>query len=319
MPGVSTEQIEVAKQVDILDYLMRREPNNLKKVGNRYILRDHDSFVISNGKWCWNSRNIGCKTGTALNYLIEVRNFSFVEAVRELSDGQRDAGPKFFQREAQMAATLRCPPEPKKFALPPRNTDNKRVIAYLQSRGIDRQLIVDCIKRASLYESAKFHNCVFVGRDNKGKSRFASMRGTLSDFRLDVGGSDKRFGFIIPPSNPNSTIVALYEAPIDALSHQTLCNQKFIEPFDGWRLSLGGTSLLALTHFLENHPKINICLVCTDNDDAGNLAADKIAVLPGITSVRSPPSIGNDFNEMLLALQKAERMNNHAPRGAERS
>jgi DNA primase len=86
-----------------------------------------------------------------------------------------------------------------------------------------------------------------------------------------------------------------------------MCKRGFIPPFDGWRLSLGGTSELALNHFLETHAEITHCLICTDNDEAGNAIAEKIAAMPGITAKRSLPEIGNDWNETLQAIQKAER------------
>ena len=39
------------------------------------------------------------------------------------------------------------------------------MIAYLQSRGIDKGLILDCIGRGDLYESAYRHDCIFKGKD----------------------------------------------------------------------------------------------------------------------------------------------------------
>ena len=205
------------------------------------------------------------------------------------------------------------------FAAPLRNKDNRRVIAYLQSRGIDRDLIIDCINRGSLYESQPYHNAVFTGKDENGKTRFAAMRGTMSSFKRDVDGSDKRYGFMVPPDNPNNRTVAVFEAPIDCLSHQTLCKQGFIEPFDGWRLSLGGTSILALEHFLDKHEEITHCLISTDNDEAGELAAVKIAELRGISSERSPPISANDWNDMLQAIQKSERTQNRTRQANEPS
>jgi len=314
--GVSKEQIEAAKQVDILDYLERREPDNIKRIGNRHILRDHDSFVISKGKWCWNSQGYGCKTATALNYLIKVRGYSFVDAVRELAGDVPNDRP-----EPEKA---KPPPEPKIFALPPHSKDNKRIIAYLQSRGISRPLILECIERGLLYESAVYHNCIFVGRDEHGKARFAAQRGLAGDFKCDVDGSDKRFGFVLPPDfgKPNHSInsrnVAVFEAPIDTLSHKVMCEQGFLPPFNGWRLSLGGTSLLALTRFLEQHPEIESCVICTDNDLAGEMAAAKIAETVRVRVGGAVPPIGDDWNTALLALQKAERMKNRARSGAER-
>ena len=46
--------IEQARQMDLLSYLQRYEPNNLKRVaGNVYCTQEHDSLKISNGKWMW--------------------------------------------------------------------------------------------------------------------------------------------------------------------------------------------------------------------------------------------------------------------------
>ena len=38
MPGVSREQIERAKQVDILDYVLKHEPNNVRRIGSAHYL-----------------------------------------------------------------------------------------------------------------------------------------------------------------------------------------------------------------------------------------------------------------------------------------
>jgi len=161
-------------------------------------------------------------------------------------------------------------------------------------------LVLDCIKRGSIYESAGWHNCVFVGRDDKGKARFAALRGTSGDLKRDADGSDKRYGFVPPPTDLKSDTVAVFESPIDALSHQALCPK-----FDGWRLSLGCTALSALNNFLERHSGVTNCVVCTDNDDAGNNAAQKIAEIPGIKVSRFPAPAGKDWNEF-LQIKKSE-------------
>jgi len=64
-----------------------------------------------------------------------------------------------------------------------------------------------------IYESAKWHNCVFVGRDDSGKARYASLRGTTGDYKCDVESSDKRFGFVLPPIAGESDTVIAFESP----------------------------------------------------------------------------------------------------------
>ena len=84
MPGVTKQQI--AKEWDLLSYLMVHEPEELKKSGpEEYRTKTHDSLVISNGKWHWFSRNIGGRS--ALDYLIKVRGEDFITAVNHLCQG----------------------------------------------------------------------------------------------------------------------------------------------------------------------------------------------------------------------------------------
>ena len=184
--GVTEEQIAEAKRWDLLSYLQAYEPGELKKSGPReYRTRSHDSLVISNGKWHWCSRNMGGRT--ALDYLIKVRGQDFVSAVETLCGG--GASP-FLSQPADL-------PPPKPFELPEPNRYATKVMGYLQGRGIDGGIISRCLRDGSLYESFRYHNCVFVGRDMEGKARFACLRGTFGDFKMDVPVSDKRFNFCL--------------------------------------------------------------------------------------------------------------------------
>jgi len=265
MGQVTKDQIERARQVDVLDYILACEPDNVKRVGNEYRLKDHESLAFNEKGFYWHSQGFGAVT--ALDYLVKVRELKFTEAVEKLCGYSNS--PISLQGKSKL-------PDRSNLSLPLRNKDNRRVIEYLQSRGIDKPLILDCISRGDLYESLYRHDCVFTGRDENGKIRSATIRGTIGNFKRDTSGSDKKYGFTIPPDSNNADIAMIFESLIDALSHQTLYPE-----FDGWRLSLGGTSLAALEYFLEQHSEVKRCIVCTDNDGAGNLAAAKISELPG--------------------------------------
>ena len=83
MPFIAPELIVQAKQMDLLTYLKNYEPYELVKYsGNTYCTRTHDSLKISNGKWIWWSRGIGGRS--ALDYLIKVKGYSFLEAVETI-------------------------------------------------------------------------------------------------------------------------------------------------------------------------------------------------------------------------------------------
>jgi hypothetical protein len=320
--GVSKEQIARAKEISIEGYILSHEPNNVKRVGGAYYLRDHTSLEISNGLWNWHSRGVGGKN--VIDYLIFVRGYAFVDAVRELAgddrtipEKARPPTPRTSEQKQERTAESRTP-----LKLPRRNKDNMRVIAYLRSRGIDRELIQSCIRQGNLYESAERHNAVFLGRDERGKVRFAAMRGTSGNFKRDADGSDKRYGFHLPPDfgkeeylSKVNTHLYVFESPIDALSHYVISQMPNQETLYGHRLSLGGTALAALNHFLENEMSIERIIICTDNDVAGNRAAAEIAEKYGdrykISQV-TPPNGCKDWNESLLAAQKAERTQNRA-------
>ena len=153
-----------------MTYLRRFEPEELVHIGgNTYATRTHDSLKISNGKWCWWSRNIG---GTnALDYLTTVEGVSFLDAVQRVLGEPPHVPPK-----SEPTAPL-----PKtEFTLPPKHADTRRVFAYLRSRGIDAEIINHCIKHGQLYEDAEHHNCVFVGYEH-GTPAYGALRGTLSE------------------------------------------------------------------------------------------------------------------------------------------
>lgn len=54
MPHVPPEQVARTREMDLLTYLQRHEPDVLVHLnGNTYTTSTHDSLKISNGKWCW--------------------------------------------------------------------------------------------------------------------------------------------------------------------------------------------------------------------------------------------------------------------------
>jgi len=317
---VTEEQLKRARLMSVLDYVLRNESNEYKRVGSGYRLRADNAFAVDANGWYCHKRHIGGKT--ALDYLVEIKGYSLVDAVCTVLDESSQG----YSNKSKGATSSRKPepcaslqpgadkelPKRAPIALPLRHKDNNRILAYLQSRGIDRDLVLDCIERGMLFESKYYHNCVFLGKDEQGKTRFAAMRSTTTSFMRDADGSDKKYGFILPPDNPDSHEVAIFESPIDCLSHQTLCKQGYIQPFDGWRISLGGTSILAFEHFLEQHPNIKHCIICTDADEAGNRVAVKVGGIPNITTERSTPTHGIDWNDALIATKKAERTQNRA-------
>ena len=304
MQNVSAEQIKLAREMDLLTYLRLNEPHELRKVGSEYRTVTHSSLVISNGFWYYNKGGFGAKS--ALDFLTKVRGMDFVDAVQRVLSV---SGTTFSVLPVEQAR----PPPRAGFKLPEAATFPANVVAYLQKRGISPEVINRCLEADVLYESRKYRNAVFVGQDQHGKPRFASLRGTRDDFKRDVSGSDKRYSFTLPAKNPLSRHLTVFESPIDLLSHATL-QQRGGWDFDGHTVSLGGVSSVALISFLERHPQIMRVVLHLDNDDAGLVAAHKIKAelaadsrFKHIRTSINPPRSAKDYNELLLKAIEHER------------
>ncbi len=313
-PHYTPEQLAEVRKVDLLTYLMATSPGSLVKHSpSEWRTVEHGSLAISNGKWNWFAGNVGGHN--ALDYLMKVENESFPSAVQKVIEVMNLP----VQTYETVLRNATYEKEHKPFALPVKSETTKRVEAYLRSRGIDHNLIRECIRQGSIYESGDYHNVVFVGKDTAGTPKFASLRGTYpeSRFRMDVEGSDKRCNFIYIPSGCNldlASTVAIFEAPIDALSFATL-NRKFnICPSVPWYdlpcLSCSGTAHAPVLHFLKQHPNIENVMICFDNDEAGNKGMLRVAqqiradptLRAQVKSLRSglpPPDRGKDWNEVL--------------------
>ena len=315
MPSVNDEQIRRARAVDVLAYLRSHEPQSLQKsngANNEYYLAEHDSLKISNGKFHWFSRNIGGYS--ALDFLVKVRGMGFVDAVRHLTEDNTAF-------KVPPIAPPKQDKTPKPFTLPPKNNNNDRVYAYLRGRGIDGDIIKRCIDSGILYENMR-GNCVFVGYDGN-KPRFACERGIKGDCKKDIFASDKRFSFVLPPNDTGCRNLACFESPVDALSHAVIHNLDG-DKWDGYRLSLGGVSSIALISVLERNPQIENVRLCLDGDKAGRYATERIIreLLSDIRLSRlkiydAPPPVGKDYNDTLQSITQFYKQKSRSDRSKE--
>ena len=196
--------------------------------------------------------------------------------------------------------------EPKQLEIPPANKDMRRVFAYLcQTRGIAPEVVSAFARKGLLYESAKHHNAVFVGRDEQGKIRHLHARGTLtgSHFRQTLPGSEKAYSF---HWQGVSGKLYAFEAPVDMLSYISL------HP-EGWQnhtyVALCGVSAAPIHHLLETQPQIGEVTLCLDSDEAGHNAARRIAdelLREWNVTVSAEFPNQKDWNDELLANHQEE-------------
>lgn len=301
MPFIPPEVITEAKRMDLLTYLQHYEPHELVKFsGNTYTTRTHDSLKISNGKWMWWSQGIGGYN--ALDYLVKVKGYSFLEAVETIMGGR-----------VSLPIIVPKPKEntPKVLMLPEMSNTNKVITEYLFNRGIDIEIINSCIQKGLIFESLPYHNVVFVGKDEYGKPRYAAYRATNNSRLMgDALGSDKHYSFLLDGSN--KTEVHLFECAIDALSFATITKLNGGNWKEQNLLSLAGVYApkenireskipVALSGYLERNSEIKRIYVHFDRDKVGRKATEVLQILLSdkYQVVDSPPEYGKDFNDFL--------------------
>lgn len=313
---IDKDTLERLRQIDLLTYMQLYERDNLVRTGaNTYKTRDHDSLKISNGKWYWWSRGFGGVS--ALDYLIKVRDMSFLDAVKLLFSGGKIEYLRADRKEK--AEKMQA----KRLKLPLRNRNCNRVMRYLTGRGIDEELIRECIRTGMIYESADHHNAVFIGKDRNGIPKYAACRGTMtgSMFKGDISGSDKHFSFRLASGKANS--VHLFEAAIDLLSYATYLKCEGVDYHKENLLSLSGvyqpsqsgeiTIPIALDEFLKQHTHIKTIYLHLDNDKAGQLSTQAIydALKSKYQIIISFPSAGKDVNDFLREYLKNKDDSKH--------
>ncbi len=307
MAFYSKDEIARAKQVDLYSYLKNKNPDELVYFSrDTYTTKEHDSLKISNGMWYWFSKGIGGKS--ALDYLIQVKGYSFTDAMAEVL-GYSNEPVKYNYTEKKK--------ENIELQLPEKNENNDKVISYLKSRGIDEDIIKECIDKELIYESKDNHNVVFVGYDMNYNPKFGCIRGTnKTRYMKDCYGSNKAFSFKLESNNKGNDSIHLFESAIDLLSYATLLKIENRNYHDENLLSLAGVYQpsknildsklpISLALFLYNNKNINKIYLHLDNDQAGRLATEglKNSIKNIYEVIDEPPKSGKDFNDHLCHIK----------------
>lgn len=282
-----TEQQKTqARQTDIAE-LLRSQGETLKRSGSESEWMDGGQKVTIRGNlWYHQYEQVG---GDAVDFVRRFYNKSYPEAMEYLLGGSGGT----------LAVSPSVQKEEKPFVLPPKNDNMRRVFAYLLNRrGIDREVLYAFVHKGMIYESADYHNAVFVGFDSNGNPKHAHKRGTGSEssYKGNVSGSHPEFSF---HWSGQSDTLYLFEAPIDMLSFISM--QK-----EGWRQHSYAASCSVsdkvLFQTLKDNPNIRQVVLCLDSDEPGQTAAKRIAdklFVQGTASEILVP-VHKDWNEDLL-------------------
>ena len=277
----SYEDFQAARAVDLVD-VAEALGYTPQKVGHYHTLKEMDSVRIYNRKsWYRFSRvyDKGENGGSTIDFLKVFAGMRITEAVKWLLDfsGNRTRMEISNTTSGHNVQKSEEKPAPREFVLPPPENKYRRLYAYLiHSRGIPAETVDFFVGNKLIYEEAAHHNIVFLGKDVKGKVRFASMRGTVNldgkAFKCDVPGSDKKYGFNLV--NRESNVIEVFEAAIDMMSYHAIYS-KVQNKMDNM-LALGMLHDAPLETFLAENPNIKTIRFCLDNDKPGRDATIKL-------------------------------------------
>lgn len=286
------EQREQARRTDLANFLIS-QGEKVKKSGSEYEWLDGSQKVTIRGHLWYHQYEQ--KGGDAIDFIRKFYNKDYAEAVQMLLSN-------YGGQIVNLQTTER---EQKPFILPPRNDRMSRVFSYLLlTRGIDKDVLFEFVRKKMIYESAYYHNAVFVGYDSSGKPRHAHKRGTVTSnpYKGNVAGSQPEYSF---HWHGTSEKLFLFEAPIDMLSYISMHKENWKEHS---YVASCSVSDRVLFQCLKDNPNIKNVFLCFDNDEAGQTANKRIADKLNKMNIQNEILIPNhkDWNEDLTFSEKGD-------------
>lgn len=289
----SEQEIKNAAETSIED-MLRRQGEELKAVGSEYEWKHGaDRITIRGSQWY---NHYEQKGGNAIKFVQEFFGKNFKEAMEYLL-GSTAGELKQAKPVQQKLKGVFQPPE--------KSESMRRVYAYLLTkRGLDKDVVATFARNGLIYESADYHNAVFVGKDKDGKTKHISMRGTgtKSTYRGNAENSTPEYSF---HWRGKSDRLYVFEAPIDMLSYISMHKEDWEQHSYAACCGVGDR---VVHQMLTDDPNIKKVYLCLDNDDKGQkfdkLIADKLFEKGVASKILVPTK--KDWNEDLLA-QQAEQ------------
>lgn len=288
------EQREQARRTDLANFLIS-QGEKVKKSGSEYEWLDGSQKVTIRGHLWYHQYEL--KGGDAVDFVRRFYNKNYAEAVEMLLN---NCG-------GQIITSPPIEKEYKPFELPPRNDRMSRVFSYLLlTRGIDKDVLFEFVRKKMIYESAYYHNAVFVGYDSSGKPRHAHKRGTVTSnpYKGNVAGSQPEYSFHF---NGTSDKIFLFEAPIDMLSYISMHKKNWKEHSYAASCSVSDRVLFQC---LNDNPNIKNVFLCFDNDEAGQTANKRIADKLNKLNIQNEILIPThkDWNEDILNGERTDEI-----------
>lgn len=288
------EQREQARRTDLANFLIR-QGEKVRKSGSEYEWLDGSQKVTIRGHLWYHQYEQ--KGGDAVDFVRRFYNKDYAEAIKMLLNGSG----------GQIITSPPIERVHKSFELPQRNDRMSRVFSYLLlTRGIDKDVLFEFVRNKMIYESADYHNVVFVGYDSSGKPRHAHKRGTVTSnsYKGNVAGSQPEYSFHF---NGTSEKLFLFEAPIDMLSYISMHKKNWKEHSYAASSSVSDRVLFQC---LNDNPNIKNVFLCFDNDEAGQTANKRIADKLNKLNIQNEILIPThkDWNEDILNGERTDEI-----------
>ena len=306
---VNEEQKSIIKNIDIVDYAIARGiklSETTKGKAYKIIEESLGGFYLyknSNGFYKFSTN----EKGNIIDFVKLYDDCSYLEACEKLlkyaGNNQIENHKSFVSPQNNLTK--------QDLEMPVSDNDYNDAIDYLvNERKIDKQIVLKLINDKHIKQFTIHNNKYvgFIGKDEKGKEKYLSLRSIKPTFenkydKYDYKNSDKTYAFKVDYTKNSKFDIYLFEAPIDLISFINLqvISQKPLE--NKLFLCAGGLNNKsinkAIEHYGANINKVNICF---DNDEAGNTYTEillKELANKNIITMRIKPT-HKDFNEDLV-------------------
>jgi hypothetical protein len=261
---LTKDRKNLAVKMDLLTCIRLSEPSELLEIDGGYCLKSRPTLLISrNGFWHWKDQ--GDNQKSALDYLVEVKNYSPANAIVQIL--------RLLQPEPAVNMHKN---EPENLYLPRVANNTFLLKLWLHEAVIEFEIINYCLENGLIYQEKRYNNAIFVGRNRRGGAHYAAVEAIDgSGFSSEKFNEQESSGFLLP-SPIEASKVKIFESPMDALAEASLTAGLDENWQECDRLAIGGLPHEAVFRYFRAHPKIKTAAVCFQNKPESTNAAQKL-------------------------------------------
>lgn len=261
---VTKEQIATAKSVDLQRFLQDNFPDTIKYDYKTKSFRNtkHDSLVINKHAWYQFS---ACRGGDTIEYLIQMLDMSFIDAVILLSAYGCDC-------QDATDTTSDVSDETIPFKLPQKASKINSLFRYMINRQIHSDTVQKLIDDNLIYEDTHA-NIVFTR--NTCNKRMCIIKGTDPKHPFNKVITEVPHNYWSFHVGENPTKIYVCESPIDAISLY-----EYLGHTDGIYTAMAGLKYMTLKRILNDFNKDNDkeVYIAVDWDKAGQAFCKKYSL-----------------------------------------